>query len=275
MVERDIQKSIELLNSWKDHSVSARWSLAENYMRVSEEKKTSPENREKNFNHARELYNQCGDYPPALNSKARLLIEEVLNQDNCLSEEGAKQKVKEAIQCVSKSALSGWVYAFNNLYAWLTKAAITKYLDKSDIDEAYSTLIPVSGSINKENEICDITRKLKEGIQRKIETYVGESVDYTFKYFTPVNNPINFLVVSAYLGNLYGINYLGLAIVNKEQEKAKILFEHAAKYGKWGYRNLAKHFYSENKMINKLLNDKADEIEKRIEQWRYYTYPLD
>ena len=338
-IEPNRDETISLLNTCKDYSLSARWSLAENWKHVAEmceelEKKYKNENdiiedikiykttniypkgikdivritkkpyseilnegnasnnlaylkicteREKIV--ANDLsegyYKSCGNYPPALNSIGKLYREKIqkqLNQGLSIEDNDVKENIIKMIQYYTKSARFGWVYAFNNLYAVLSNKEIEHIKNdvkvRKTLKEAYDVLTTdeiisseVDARRNNEEEFIAIKKKLVKGTTENLKDYKNENLSLEFKYSYPIEQPINFLVVSAYFGNLYGMNHLGLEYVKSRSyygmEKARKLFESAALYGPWGYYNLAMNIY------NNIPKDKVELLLIAANKWQH------
>lgn len=253
-VKKDIEKSIAILNTCKDQSVTARWSLAENHkmLSVNFSNEDMHDSNDEHWKMARFYFESCGNYHPALNSLSNFYRRELR-----FSDESKKPEIAtKAIQYATKAASSGWVYAFNNLYVLLNDDTVSSLLSdtkgKRVIRDAYQVLVSgkVTDNMSKmEIEFNQIKWSLERGKEKNLVSYLGKEESFVFKYFEPVERPENFLVVSAYLGNLYGMNYLGLYYCSTgENEKGKALFESAAIYGHWGYYNLAHRIYNDDSM---------------------------
>lgn len=205
----------------------------------------------------RNLYESCGDYPPALNSMAnaiRASLEHLID-GNTITNSEIESSAVEAISYAFRAAVHGWVYAFNNLYSLLNNKMVYEALRKTirgrkAIDMAFSIFKDtdyLSPDHKDVEQINMIIKSLLLGTEKELISYNGTVYRFKFQFVTPIESPINFLIISAYLDNLYGLNHLGIEYLSSDipnaTDQARILFECAARYGAWGYFNLATRIY--------------------------------
>lgn len=267
-VERDREKCIKLLETCQAYLPNARWSLGENYLRLSEkyerfikeyqrEHGENPEYRyrkEEFRDYEREdyekekescgsqnfiefmkdkkedlrkkrmgLYSACGNYTPAINSLARDYIA-LAKTDNSHRNE----YVKKALSYATKAALGGWVYGFNNLFELINNNIFKEAREncpeevKLAFDVLYENRLEQEVNLKRLNDA-----KLRMTTNEGIENY-----GVVFKYLEDKTNAYNFLIVSAYLGNIWAARRLGWELVAyPDTSKFAIkLLNHVVKY---------------------------------------------
>lgn len=252
-VERDREKCIKLLETCQAYLPNARWSLGENYLRLSEkyerfikqyqceELGENPEyihKKEEFRDYEREdyekekescgsqnfiefmkdkkedlrkkrmgLYSACGDYTPAKNSLARDYI--------ALAKEDADHRieyVKRALSYAKDAALGGWIYGFNNLFELFNNELFEEAREqlKIDFDNARDdVLYNIKPTIKETHlKILDNAKNKMTNLNEGIESY-----GIKFKYLDNRDDPYNFLIVSAYLGNIWAARRLSWQLV--------------------------------------------------------------
>jgi len=272
-VGKDLEKAIAILNPFKDYSVSARWALAESHLLLGQSLNDPDSNS--HLKQAQDLFVSCGDYHPALNSLSNRYRLELKHPDE-KTDSDLREIARNAVLYASEAAKTGWVYAFNNLYSLLSDSKVMELLSDSEgqevIQQAYDVLKPTDSNNDAlliEKEFNAIKRDLSNGVKKESVKYTHDKTVIEYKYSDQEKDPIDFLVVSAYLGDLWGMNRLGLAYYERSQtDMANNLFEAAAFYGHWGYFNLGMYIHGKDtpegvallEQAAKKGNEKAKEI---------------
>lgn len=201
---------------------------------------------------AEELFLSCDNYPPALNSLGK--EKRIKAAELCSSHDSSKDEISklyhEAIKLLIKAAQCGFASSFNSLYAIFNDAETAQYIDNSYKTAAYKLLTTAKSSNRKtkSQENYDILRReLIQGKPKTLNT-LQEERSIIFKFLDPIEQPINFLIVSANLDSLWGANRLGMELFKTGKteniELAKRLFEYTTQFNPWGDYNLGHYIYS-------------------------------